>query len=586
MDQQEVLLTGTLTKRGLRIPTAQFQTKLGGRRQYSRFLRALTVIEKPQGGRSKFMARKRRTAYKNVRENRVSMIYLPRTKALGLAGILDEVVVVPELAEKYEAVRSLPDEACIPSMPLYDYQQAAVDYLCEEGGPLGAETGTAYVQMGTGIGKSRFAMAVAARIGGPAFVVVPTKMIRTQWLEEFAEVFPELTCASYANPPKNSRKIAPTAQTHDFVIGIVNTVRAKKPGFFEGYATVIFDEAHELCSKSNIEVLWIAQGAKKVLGLSATPDKRPDTLDRVVYHFLGAPIWAEKDIPNYDVSAVNFRGRVREVEYRGDPEHCETVLSEAGTVSAIGTIGNFIRDPARLNLVAAEVERLYNLHETESQETLRELGLGPRTHEDSTEDFPEGEVRTHGIFVFAEHRDYLPQLRETLLQRFDAADIDVPEIDAEVPIVLRGGATRDDVERAQGARIVLTTYGYSRRGVSLVDMTSIVLATPRRNGMDQILGRCTRRGSDESIIRQIVDIKDVRTALKGQSTTRRKVYKEKEYPIYRVKSDFESFTHIDDEDFPEAALTSAEKLYWAPEVQDENREAENNQDVQYLFDMV
>jgi len=109
--------------------------------------------------------------------------------------------------------------------------------------------------------------------------------------------------------------------------------------------------------------------------------------------------------------------------------------------------------------------------------------------------------------------------------------------------------------------VVLTTYGYSRRGVSLVEMTSIVLASPRRRGMRQILGRITRRGSDESILRIVVDVKDVRTALKGQSTDRRVVYKEKAYPIYRVR--------VDHEDFPPgartaAAATAAEELVWEP----------------------
>ena len=64
-------------------------------------------------------------------------------------------------------------------------------------------------------------------------------------------------------------------------------------------------------------------------------------------------------------------------------------------------------------------------------------------------------------------------------------------------------------------------------------MTALVLVTPRRNGMRQIIGRILRRGSDENIVRQIVDIVDVCTVLKGQFAERKKIYKERKYPLVK-----------------------------------------------------
>jgi hypothetical protein len=128
------------------------------------------------------------------------------------------------------------------------------------------------------------------------------------------------------------------------------------------------------------------------------------------------------------------------------------------------------------------------------------------------------------------------------------------------PVVLRGGCASTTLREAQDARIVLTTYGYSRRGVSLTNMTALVLATPRRNGMTQILGRITRRGSDETIVRQVVDIKDISTPLKGQSTDRRKAYKAKAWPISRLRISYADF-----EDPAARALPGEqETLVWAP----------------------
>lgn len=103
--------------------------------------------------------------------------------------------------------------------------------------------------------------------------------------------------------------------------------------------------------------------------------------------------------------------------------------------------------------------------------------------------------------------------------------------------LLRGGVAAEELGKARRAKshIVLTTYGYSRRGISLPDMTALVMASPRRNGGIQLVGRIKRRGSDQRIKRVIVDIVDVCTGLKSQSTDRNKAYKESEFPIYTTR---------------------------------------------------
>jgi hypothetical protein len=62
----------------------------------------------------------------------------------------------------------------------------------------------------------------------------------------------------------------------------------------------------------------------------------------------------------------------------------------------------------------------------------------------------------------------------------------------------------------------------------------------------QVLGRILRRGSDESIVRQVVDIVDVRTGLKGQAADRRKVYRAKGYPISTVRVSWDAADLADD----------------------------------------
>ncbi len=553
-------VVGEVGRLGLVIPLAPFRERLGGESALRKILGAFRVTEKVAHGCPRGAAPAVRNAYRVERAGGVECLVIPRAKgppflrARSRAGLplLDAVRFG---ADAPPPPRRLAAERCALEAPLYEYQEAVVEHLCGPGGPLALTDaaadpaapcrGVAYVQMDTGLGKSRVGCAVIARCGEPALVVVPTEAIGEQWLDELAETYPALAAAFYHNPPKTSRRVPPGPATHDVVVVIVNTYRDKGPGFLDGYGLVVLDEAHEYHSPRNCQALWLSQ-TRRVLGLSATPSGLPSGLDRYVHVHLGPPL-LPRDIPGFDAAAVNFRGAVRAVEYAGHPDHCETVLTPAGTMSAILTIGALIKDPHRMRLVAAEVERLVRRHEDPG---AAELGLGPRPAAAATPAHPAGETRRHGVFVFAELREALPALRAALCERLAAAEIFAPELDAppapaRVPAVsvLRGGVSRSAVSDARraGAHVVLTTYGFSRRGISLPDMTSAVFATPRRNGHTQIVGRVLRRGSDESILREIVDIVDVRSGLRGQVADRRKVYAEKGYPVARVAARWEEY---------------------------------------------
>ena len=554
-------------RRGLIIPLGPFRARVGGAAPLRKILSALSVTERPHPGRPRGIGATTRQAYTIERVLGAEMLLIPRIKGAALlrartrAGrpLLDGVRPAPERLGGGEANPNaplpppcrIPAERLAAEEPLYDYQEAVVGFLCGAAGPFGPAAagpwggGAAYVQMDTGLGKSRVGLAFIARRGEAALIVVPTDALATQYLDEMAECYPALRAAVYHNPPKGSRRAAPGPRTHDVVVIIVNTFRDKPPEFLEGFGAVVLDEAHEYHSVHNSRALWLSQ-TRAVLGLSATPEERPDGLDLYVPLHLGAVVMP-CTIPGFDVSAVSFRGEVRLVEYAGHPDHCETAVTAAGTMSAVLTIGAMCRDPARMRLVAAEVDRLCRLHETAGPAEQARLGLGPRPAAAASPRHPAGGVRRHGVFVFAEHRAFLPALRAALLERLPPSDILAPELDgppAAAPIsVLRGGVAKTAVGSARraGAHVVLTTYGFSRRGISLPDMTCIVAATPRRNGLRQILGRVLRRGSDESIVRQVVDIVDVRTGLRGQAADRRKVYNDKGYPISKVAASWEDY---------------------------------------------
>lgn len=546
-------MIGYNTPYGIKLNEKNLLERLKGRKQLNKLLNRMTVKEKQQPGRPRTYGTRR--GWKRMDHN----IYLPKVKAEQLI----KTKLVTEIKnstqhEDYFANKSvtIPDEKWVIARSFYEYQVVAAEYISDK---MQAGAHSSYIQMETGLGKTCFGIAVGSILAGPVFVIAPTDKIRKDWIAEFQTVFPNLVVNSYKNLPKKlpkkTKKIEFTAKNSDIVVGVVNTIAKKDEGFFDGYRLVIVDEAHEMHSPTKMDLLWLLQEAEHVLMMSATPEESTHGLDTVVYHFAGAPIYAEKDIPDFDVSSVNFRGRVREINYHGHPDHCEIALTEAGTINVMGTIGNILSDPHRLDLIVAETRQLYDLHNTMSPEQLLEFGLGPRPEDVSCDEFPEGGIRMHSIFIFAELRSYLTTLKEALLKDFKEDDIEIPEL--EESVILRGGASDEQCTNAKHARIVLTTYGFSRRGVSLTNMSSLIEASPRRNGWRQILGRVIRRGSDQSIIRMIIDIKDKKSPLGNQSTTRRKAYKLKKYPIYTTDYHY-------DQDLTTVAKIGDEKLTWQP----------------------
>ncbi len=545
-------LVGVIGPRGLVVPREALAIRIGGENALRKIFGSLTVAERIHGGRTgKSVGRglgqgQKRRAY--LLEDRdiifprivARSLLVGRIKSSGLP-LIDRVVPAPGTPSP----RQLPAEVCEEAEELFPYQEAAVQYLCGENGPIGPKAvgemrASAYLQMDTGLGKTRVGCAVAAWRGEPALVVVPTKLIADQWVAEFGRIYPAMKVEVYHNQTKTSRHAPPSAETHDVVVVVINTVREKDPSFIRGFGTMILDEAHEYQSPENGKILWLAQ-TRAVLGLSATPLARPDQLDRYVCLHLGNIIYPTA-IPGFDTCDIKFAGRVLQIDYVGHPDHAVTVVEPTSNMmSAVMTIGRVVADPARLRLVAAEVLRLYHLHETAMPSDLVRLGLGPHP--------ATGAIRRHGVLVFAEHREYLPLLRDAITKTVGFSP-SVPELGEkggdppeEGVTILRGGVASGVVAAARSAeaRIVLITYGFGRRGVSMEQMTAAVLASPRRNGMVQVIGRILRRGSDESIVRQIVDIVDVNTGLKGQATDRRKVYKEKGYPIERIKVDWTEY---------------------------------------------
>lgn len=549
------MIRGRHVASGYEVSMSELKAAFG--KKFTQFLKALTVKQKKQPGMpmSAIRALKVHSCY-IIKDDRIT---LPRRVAWNLCSnkiLSQEDVIEPPgvFGGVARQVRKFPEDLEL-GVTLYPYQQMFVEHVLENYlTPEKSARGEAQVYMNadTGTGKTFMTMGLIARKKVPTLITVVRKNLAKDMVSAAELMFPTLKIGMYENS-KEKRRIAKGEQpmdgrTYDIVVVMLNTARDKAPEFFESYGMIVMDELHTYCSPVSSVMFYTAQ-APYIVGLSATSEERTDGMDPVAYKYMGKPVKMVDVVPEEYMRVVDFEGHIREVHYKGHPDYITSVHNTSGTMSAVMTIGRIVSDPHRLELVSAEVDRLVRMHETLDEEGLRYWGLGP--------DPETGKIRRHCVFVFAEHRDYLPEIRESLLTRIKPEELLCEELDAsqegggEVDeaasaLVLRGGATNKEIDTSKIARVVLTTYGYSGTGTSIPHMTAMVKASPRRNGSKQIDGRIKRVSKDPTLLkirRCIVDIRDVDTGLNSQSGTRRAAYRQnhKGWPIYQVKCGYKDF---------------------------------------------
>jgi superfamily II DNA or RNA helicase len=505
------MLTANISCYGLEFSISELKNKIG-ENAYNILLKTYTTIIKPH---PKFKNKYYNKSIKAYKLDKNTKIIIPRIKIRALNNIVDNdgKKIIDKISYDNNIIkpsRTLDESKFLSNEIFYEYQVNAINRLSKY--ELADHNyGIAYLQLDTGLGKTRVGCGLIRKLKVPTMIVAPTAAIAQQWVDELTKTYPSLETIIY----HNKSKCVINSDLYDVIIIIINTFRKKPVDFLRGFGFLILDEAHEYHSKCNSNALWLAQ-TKYVLGLSATPLERIDQADKYIIHHLGNPV-------KISYEQNKFKCNVKIINYCGDPKHCIAGISAKGSISAISTIGNIMNDKSRAEMIVMEILELYNLHKSTDIEKLKKLGLG--------------DGRRHGIMVFCEHREYLNIINECLKQHISSTEIYSPELnDNTDPVkvsILKGGISESHLSETKksGAHIVLTTYGYSRRGLSLVDMTALILATPRRYGLNQIIGRIMRKGSDESIIRQIIDIVDVRISLKNQIVDRVKVYEERKYPI-------------------------------------------------------
>lgn len=383
----------------------------------------------------------------------------------------------------------LKSESCDLTCELYDYQLEMIEKIVTDDHSWHPSKSLTYVSMPTGSGKTIVGCGLIAERKKSTLIVVPTVEIADQWIESIKTYLPGLRVCLL-----NKRiKDAGTLKNYDIAVAVINTARNLVHSDVQYFGQILIDEVHETYTKVNSNVLWLAQCFKFGVGFSATPDDRKDGLDKHVYKFLGQPIQCNMEMPKY-------KFRVNIIEYYGDNEFCQPVVNN-GILVATSTIEKLAKEPARVDLVCSLIKKL--------------VGEGK------------------SIFVFTEHRELLPLYRDQLTKEYNelAGEMEIPELG-----ILRGGVKGIEAKEAKEAKIVLTTYGFSRRGLSIKEKVALIMATPRRTPLAQLFGRITRTGGPSiDVIREVYYIMDMKSPIKGQADSIKEFCKTKGYEISKTK---------------------------------------------------
>ncbi len=370
------------------------------------------------------------------------------------------------------------------------------------------------LKMMPGSGKTFAAMDLISRIKRKTLIVVPNSYLLTQWVNLLKQYYPTANIGEMYGKRKTDG---------DIIVGIINTIAdlesfvvshkipnpevgKGKPKFIKQKDTVmlddlfkqigltIFDESQMYVSKE-FRKAFKRVHSRFTIGLSATPDIREDKLDRIHVAWLG-PVLDAEQLPGYSVAQDKFQSVANMIHYHGKDENTQFTVREDGLMEYHSIIESIVNDPYRNELLIKEIMKLAR--------------------------------RGKHVFVFSDRRTHLEGLFDAIQHMTieEAVQLDLPEADRK--IVLYGGSTEETIQKANNlSKIILTTYQYSSTGVSIQKMDALVLCTPRRSNMKQIINRVFRQGSDQSIVRDIIDIVDAKMPIKKQHLERIKAYKER-----------------------------------------------------------
>ncbi len=323
-------------------------------------------------------------------------------------------------------------------------------------------------------------------------------------------------------------------------VGVINTL-LKQPKEWFDFDLVIYDEITEYVSDKR-RIIFELASAPYLLGLTATPDVPKQN----IFKYNVGPLVYAKNLEGYSQTEINWRVCIKALKYYGPSEFTERKLSSIGFTSACEMDKQFMEDPYRNRLICREILKLYALGknvyvffslcaygEIIKKMLFSSLSSFSPSGEKESEKEGEKESEKEKNTSYSPPGEYASTLQTSLRSN---------EGSVEVVDFLMGSyktANLDELKKNKRS-IILTTYKYCSKGISIDKMDAIILCQPRKADTEQTIGRILRASGNVESERIIVDIVDMKTTLKSQFSHRKKIYKEFNFDVQIEKIHYDS----------------------------------------------
>ena len=352
---------------------------------------------------------------------------------------------------------------------LTEVQERAMEAIFS--GPYSASgPGGTIVSLPCGYGKTVQAVAVIARIGVRALVIVHKAVLRDQWKEAFARFTPGLRIGVW---PSGKPDFDPTP--FDVVLAMVLTLAkcdAMPCTTRDSFGFVCIDEAHHIAAPVMHRAMRFP--AHYVCALTATKD-RPDGLTPLLHWTLGAEGFrVERDCEPVHVTVAIYDGPEREIVSR-DGKPMDALI-----------LNHLARNTMRNAFIAKRVV------------AMRQAG--------------------RVIIVLSDRNAQLEALEKILKESLPPEDIG-----------MFTGKTKDADRPLQLARaVVLTNYPMANEGLDKKELDTCIMATPKSRVV-QCIGRIQRPCPTKKPP-LVLDVADM-NVLKAQRFRRQAHYSKESYTV-------------------------------------------------------
>ena len=349
---------------------------------------------------------------------------------------------------------------------LRDYQKKILDIFLKK---LKIKKG-GILSIPPGKGKTVLGIYLASILKKKTLVIVHKTFLLNQWKKRIKEYMPT---AKIGIIQQNKINI----DDCDIVIGMLQSISMKDYDIevFEDFGFVIIDEVHHLGAETFSKALQKIN-TEYMIGLSATP-KREDKLEKVIYWYIG-------DILYHENPTINQNIRVNICNF--DINHklfCEVINPRTSQAQMSSMTTNLTNINERSDTIIKSIIKI------KLEEPLRK------------------------ILILSDRLDHLDYMKNI--------------IDNNTNITTSkyiGGMKETELDEAEKADIIFSTYQMSSEGLDIPALNTIVLSTSRKN-VEQSVGRILRKQSGYIVTPLIIDIIDNIKQYKNQGNCRKRFYK-------------------------------------------------------------